>query len=105
MKREDAIANLKMIRVAFTDPVTAEQAKLIDDTFDLAVEALKVFPQTDDKPLKKYHVYCTSEAEVITDSEDELEIFNEAYDFLIANMDYNIVRDFEIEERKIDGTI
>lgn len=90
MNKEDAIANLKMIRVAFTDPVTAEQAELIDDTFDMAIKALTAYP-----PVKKYRVYATSETEVSIDSEDELEIFNEAYDSLIANMDYKIVREVE----------
>ena len=97
MTRNDAIANLKMIRIAYVEPPkTAELIKLIDDTFDMAIEALKVYPDTEDTeevPLKKYHVYATSAAEVTTESEDELEIFNEAYDFLIANMDYNIVRE------------
>lgn len=41
MMREEAIANLKMISVAFVEPVTKEQRKLIDDTFDMAIEALE----------------------------------------------------------------
>lgn len=41
MTREEAIANLKMIGVAFVDPDTQEQRKLIDDTFNMAISALK----------------------------------------------------------------
>ena len=41
MTREEAIANLEMIRVAFVEPVTKEQRKLIDDTFNMAIEALE----------------------------------------------------------------
>ena len=97
MTKEEAIANLKMIMLAYIEPPpTKEQIKIINDTFDMAIEALQVYP---DKPLKKYTVYATSEAEVTTDSEDELEIFNEAYDFLIANMDYKIVREVENDRR------
>ena len=46
MNREEAIANLNMISVAFVDPVTKEQRKLIDDTFDMAIKALKQMPVT-----------------------------------------------------------
>lgn len=46
MTREEAIANLKMISVAFVEPVTEEQRKLIDDTFDMAITALE--QETDD---------------------------------------------------------
>ena len=99
MTRNDAIANLKMIMIAYVEPPkTAEQIKLINDTFDMAIEALKVYPNNEDTeevPLKKYHVYATSEAEVTTDSEDELEIYNEAYDEIIANMNFEIVREVE----------
>ena len=41
MTRENAINNLEMISVAFVGPVTKEQKKLIDDTFDMAIKALK----------------------------------------------------------------
>lgn len=41
MTREEAIANLKMISVAFVEPVTKEQRKLIDDTFYMAIKALE----------------------------------------------------------------
>lgn len=42
--REEAIANLNMISVAFVEPVTEEQRKLIDDTFDIAIKALEQEP-------------------------------------------------------------
>ena len=42
MTREEAIANLNMISVAFVEPVTKEQRKLINDTFDIAIEALEL---------------------------------------------------------------
>jgi len=45
MTREDAVSNLKMIRVAFVEPITAEQARLIDDTFDMAIKALGQEPR------------------------------------------------------------
>jgi len=41
MTNEEAIANINMIRVAFVDPVTKEQRKLIDDTLDTAIKALE----------------------------------------------------------------
>ena len=41
MTREEAIKNLEMIRIAFVEPVTKEQGKLIDDTIDMAISALK----------------------------------------------------------------
>lgn len=41
MTREEAISNLNMIRVAFVEPDTEEQRKLIDNTFDMAIEALE----------------------------------------------------------------
>lgn len=46
MTREEAIANLKMISVAFVEPVTKEQRKLIDDTFDMAIKALEQEPKS-----------------------------------------------------------
>lgn len=47
MTFEEAIANLNMISVAFVEPVTSEQRKLIDDTFDMAIDALKEKQKTD----------------------------------------------------------
>ena len=41
MTREEAINNLNMISVAFVEPVTKEQRKLINDTFDMAIKALE----------------------------------------------------------------
>lgn len=41
MNREETVANLKMISVAFVEPVTKEQRKLIDDTFGMAINALE----------------------------------------------------------------
>ena len=47
MNREEAIKNLEMIRVAFVEPVTKEQRKLIDDTFYMAIKALEQEPCDD----------------------------------------------------------
>ena len=44
MTREEAITNLNMISVAFVEPVTKEQRKLIDDTFEMAIKALSQEP-------------------------------------------------------------
>ena len=41
MNKQEAIKNLEMIRIAFVDPVTKEQRKLIDDTFDMAIKSLE----------------------------------------------------------------
>ena len=41
MTREEAINNLNMISVAFVEPVTKEQRKLIEDTFGMAINALE----------------------------------------------------------------
>lgn len=47
MNKEDAIVNLLLIRGAYIDtPVTKEQIQLINDTFDMAIEALKQEPKT-----------------------------------------------------------
>ena len=51
MTGETAINNLEMIRVAFVEPVTKEQRKLIDDTFDMAIKALEQEPKW--IPIKK----------------------------------------------------
>lgn len=48
MTNEEAIANINMIRVAFVDPVTKEQRKLIDDTLDTAIKALEQQPCEDE---------------------------------------------------------
>lgn len=40
MTNQETIANLNMISVAFVEPLTKEQRKLIDDTFDNAKKAL-----------------------------------------------------------------
>lgn len=44
MNNQEIIANLNMISVAFVEPVTKEQRKLIDDTFDNAKKALEQEP-------------------------------------------------------------
>ena len=41
MTREDAITNLEMIRIAYIEPVTELQRKIIDDTFEIAIKALE----------------------------------------------------------------
>ena len=46
MTNQETIANLNMIKVAFVEPVTKEQRKLIDDTFDNAIKALSQEPMT-----------------------------------------------------------
>ena len=56
MTKEEAIANLNMISVAFVEPVTKEQRKLIDDTFDMAIKALEQEP-CEDATLKE--IFCT----------------------------------------------
>ena len=45
MTREETITNLNMISVAFVEPVTKEQRKLIDDTFEMAIQALSQEPK------------------------------------------------------------
>lgn len=45
MTREEAINNLNMINIAFVEPVTKEQRKLINDTFDEAIKALVELPK------------------------------------------------------------
>jgi len=47
MTRDEAIANLNMISVAFVEPITKEQRELIDKTFDIAIKALKQEPCED----------------------------------------------------------
>ncbi len=85
MKKEDAIDLLDNL-IGFVED---NHGSDYDEALKIAIKALE------EKPLKKYTVYATSEAEVSIDSEDELEIFNEAYEELIANMDYKIVREVD----------
>ena len=40
MTREEAITNIVMIRSVFLDHLTQEQKEIIDNTFDMAIEAL-----------------------------------------------------------------
>lgn len=40
MTKEVAIRNLEMIRIAFVNPATKEQRKLINDTVEMAISAL-----------------------------------------------------------------
>ena len=47
MNNQETIANLNMISVAFVEPVTKEQRKLIDDTFDNAIKVLEQKPCED----------------------------------------------------------
>ena len=47
MTKEEAITNLNMISIAFVDPVTREQRKLINDTFKMAIQALSQEPCDD----------------------------------------------------------
>ena len=47
MTREEAKTNLNMIRVAFGVPVTKEQKELVDETFDMAIQALSQEPCDD----------------------------------------------------------
>jgi hypothetical protein len=44
MTNDEAITNLNMLSVAFVEPVTKEQRKLIDDTFEMAIKALEQQP-------------------------------------------------------------
>ena len=45
MTREEAIANLKTIMLAYIEPPpTKEQIKIINDTFDMAIKALEQEP-------------------------------------------------------------
>lgn len=57
MTREEAINNLNMISVAFVEPVTKEQRKLIDDTFNMAIEALKAIDDIKAKFHAKAEMY------------------------------------------------
>ena len=54
MTREEAITNLNTIGVAFVEPVTMEQKKLIDDTFAMAIQALS---QKNEIDIKRFTVY------------------------------------------------
>lgn len=65
MTREEVIANLNMISVAFVEPVTKEQRELIDETFDMAIKALQ-------EPKADYKSFCEWIAS---------EIFSEEWEF------------------------
>lgn len=47
MTKEEAITNLNMISVAFVEPITKEQRKLINDTFEMAIKSLEQEPCED----------------------------------------------------------
>lgn len=95
MTRKEAVANLNMISVAFVEPVTKEQRKLIDDTFDMATEALEQltsYEQTINKLTKAIseqepildkirteieHMACKQyEYKLMLDREDVLKVFD-----------------------------
>ena len=59
MTREEAITNLNMISIAFVDPVTREQRKLINDTFDMAIQALSQEPT--EKPMCDRNICISNE--------------------------------------------
>ena len=50
MTNQETIANLNMISVAFVEPVTKEQRKLIDDTFEMAIQAVENIVHLTDRP-------------------------------------------------------
>ena len=50
MTNQETIANLNMISVAFVEPVTKEQRKLIDDTFEMAIQAVENIGHLTDRP-------------------------------------------------------
>lgn len=54
MNGQETIANLNMISVAFVEPVTKEQRKLIDDTFDNAKKALEQEPSGETVSLEAF---------------------------------------------------
>lgn len=50
MTNQETIANLNMISIAFVEPVTKEQRKLIDDTFEMAKQAVENIGHLTDRP-------------------------------------------------------
>ena len=62
MTREEAKINLNMIRVAFVDPGTKEQRELVDDTFEMAIQALSQEPTvtSTDEPMTMVYptIFC-----------------------------------------------
>lgn len=48
MTKEEAITNLNMIRIAFGVPVTKEQKELVEETFEMAIQALSQEPTVDE---------------------------------------------------------
>lgn len=62
MTREEAKINLNMIRVAFGEPVTKEQRELVDDTFEMAIQALSQEPceTSTDEPMTMVYptIFC-----------------------------------------------
>lgn len=72
MTREEAITNLNMIRVAFVDPVTKEQMKLINNTFDTAIKALEQEPKTVSWMDLTYYMEKTHTVLITREALDEL---------------------------------
>lgn len=66
MTNEDAITNLNMIRVAFVNVTTQEQIKLVNDTFDVSIQALKSL----DNLRNKYQIWRKICEELVAEIED-----------------------------------
>ena len=74
MTREEAITNIVMIRSVFLDHLTQEQKEIIDNTFDMAIEALSAESCED----------CISRAEVMKLSQHKPEYGDMIYAFDVS---------------------
>ncbi len=90
MTRNDAITNLKIIKVAFVEPVTEEQITLIDETFNIAIKALE------QEPCDYYDTYNKTcrRSEVPKESCDDCisrqAVINAIYQNCIYENEYNL---------------
>jgi Zn finger protein HypA/HybF involved in hydrogenase expression len=108
MTREEAIANLKMIRVAFVDPGTKERRKLVDDTFDMAIQAL----ENHDTFMK--YVYsqgkhdALSQEPTVTSTDEPMTMVYPTIvcdDAISREAVYRILKEYHIDEEEIESAM
>ena len=106
MTREEAITNLNMIRVAFGVPVTKEQRELVDDTFEMAIQALSQEPCDDaisrDMALKKMADYVASGyADSVEDFENRyIGTYEDEYSYIDELIENGVINPSELVEKE-----
>ena len=115
MTREEAINNLNMISVAFVEPVTKEQRKLIEDTFGMAINALEQLTSYE-QTINKLTEAISEQATILDKITDEISALidwhdcpieydngNDAWYCEACNQAIKIIDKYRGEEDEIDN--